>query len=142
VDKNTAGSQLKTAEATPRSGNRNKKVVFNLSPPPLEEAADDNDYNSEENIDYQFDAELDDITLKTEGLSLTSKESAIDSICHHSKITDSFDKEDSSEEESDDQISCLSVPRVESQAKEDNMGFRVQYSHLVEYANNSVYITV
>jgi hypothetical protein len=31
---------------------------------------------------------------------------------------------------------------VESQAKEDNMGFRVQYSHLVEYPNNIVYIIV
>jgi hypothetical protein len=31
---------------------------------------------------------------------------------------------------------------VESQAKEDNMGFRVQYSHLVEYPNNILYIIV
>jgi hypothetical protein len=75
-------------------------------------------------------------------LSLTSKESAIDSIRRQRKISDSFDKEDSSEEESDDQISCLPVPRVEYQAKEDTMGFRVQYSHLVEYPNNIVYIIV
>jgi hypothetical protein len=72
----------------------------------------------------------------------TSKESAIDSIHCHGKIPDSFDKEDSSEEESDEQISCLSVPRVESQAKEDNMGFRVHYFLLVEYPNNIVYIVV
>jgi hypothetical protein len=66
----------------------------------------------------------------------------IDSICRHGEILDSFDKEDSSEEESDDQISCLSVPRVESQAKEDKMLFMVQYSHLVDYPNNIVYIIV
>jgi hypothetical protein len=67
---------------------------------------------------------------------------AIVSISRHGKISDSFEKEDSSEEESDDQISCLSVPRVESQAKEDKMGFRVQYSHLVEYPNNMLFIIV
>jgi hypothetical protein len=131
VNKNTAAAQRKTAAATPRRGSRNKTVVFNLSPPPLEEANDD-DYNIEEYIDYELDAELDGIILKTDDLYLTSKELAIDSIRRHGKISESFDKEDSSEEESDDQISCLSVPRVESQAKEDNMGFRVQYSYLVE----------
>jgi hypothetical protein len=141
VNKNTASAQRKTSAATLRQGKRKKIVVFNLSPLLLEEAADD-DYNTEEGIDYELYAELDNITLNTEGLSLTSKESAIDSIYHHGKISDSFDKEDSSEEENDDQISCLSVPRVKSQAKEDNMGFRVQYSHLVEYPNNSVYIIV
>jgi hypothetical protein len=72
VNKNTAAAQRKTAAATPRRGNRKKTVVFNLSPLPLEEA-DDDDYNSEEDIDYEFDAELDDITLNTEGLSLASK---------------------------------------------------------------------
>jgi hypothetical protein len=142
VNKHTTAAQLKTAAATPRRGSRKKAVIFNLSPPPLEEADADDDYDSEEDIDYEFDAELDDITLNTEGLSLTSKESAIDSIRRHGKISDNFEKEDSSEEESDDQISCLSIPRVESQAKEDSMGFRVQYSHLVEYPNNIVYIIV
>jgi hypothetical protein len=142
VNKNTAAAQRKTAASTPRQGNRNKKVVFNLLPPPLEEAADSADYNSEEDINYEFDAELDDITMSTEDLSLTSKESEIDSIRRHGKISDSFDKEDSSEEESDDQISCLSVPRVEYQAKEDNMDFRVQYSYLAEYPNTIVYIIV
>jgi hypothetical protein len=143
VNKNTVAAQRNTAAAIPRQGNRKKTVVFNLSPPPLEEAAAaDNDYNSKEDIDYEFDAELEDITLNTEGLSLTFKESASNSIRRHGKISDSFDKEDSSEEESDDQISCISVPHVESQAKEYNMGFRVQYSHLVEYPTNSVYIIV
>jgi hypothetical protein len=71
-------------------------------------------------------------------LSLTSKESAIDSIRRHGEISDSFDQEDSSDEDSDDEVS-LSVPCVEPKAQEDNMGFRVQYSHLVEYPNNIVY---
>jgi hypothetical protein len=143
VNKNTAAAQRKTAVATPRRSNSKKIVVLNLSPPLLEEAADDDDdYNIEADINYELDAELDDITLNTEGLSLTSKELAIDSIRRHGKISDSFDKEDSSEEESDDQILCLSVPRVESQAKEDNMRFRVQYSHLVDYPSNSVHIIV
>jgi hypothetical protein len=73
VNKNTAEAQRKTAAATPRWNNRKKSVVFNLLPPPLEEA-NDKDYNSEEDIDYEFDSELDDITLNTEVLSLTSKE--------------------------------------------------------------------
>jgi hypothetical protein len=114
VNKNTAAAKRKTAEATPRQGKSKKTVVFNLSPPSLEEADADDDYNSEEDIDYEFDAELVNITLNTEGLSLTSNESAIDSIRRNGKILDSFDKENSSEEESDDHISCLSVPRVES----------------------------
>jgi hypothetical protein len=142
VNTHTTAAQLKTAAATPRRGNIKKAVIFNLSPPPLEEADADDNHDSEEDIDYEFDAELEDIALNTEGLSLTSKESAIDSIRRHGKISDSFDKEDSSEEESDDQISCLSVPRVESQGKEDILGFRVQYSHLVEYPDNIVYIIV
>jgi hypothetical protein len=49
-------------------------------------------------------------------------------------------KEDSSEKEREDQVSCLSVPRVESQTQENNMSFRVQYTHLVEYSNDNVYI--
>jgi hypothetical protein len=142
VNKHTKAAQLKTAAATPRRGNRKKAVISTLSPPPLEEADANDDYDSEEDIDYESDAELDNITLNTDGSSLTSKESAIDSIRRHGKISDSFDKEHSSEEESDDHISCLSVPRVESQAKEDSMGFRVQYFHLFEYPNNIVYIIV
>jgi hypothetical protein len=109
VNKNTAAAQRKTAAAPPRRDDRKKTVVLNLSPPPLEEADDDN-YNSVEDIDYEFNAELDNITLNTEVLSLTSKESAIDSIRRQGKILDSFDKEDSSEKESDNQILCLSVP--------------------------------
>jgi hypothetical protein len=140
VSKNTAAAHRKTAE-TPRRGSRKKQAVFNLSPPSLEAAAAAY-YNSEEDMDYEFDADLDDTTLNTEGLSLTSKELAIYSICRHRKIWDSFVKEDSSEEESDDHVSCLSVPHVESQAKENKMGFRVQYTHLVEYPNDIVYIIV
>jgi hypothetical protein len=97
----------KKTAATPRRGNRQKQVVFNLSASPLGEA-DDDDYNSKEDLDYEFDADLGDVTLNTEGLSLTSNESAIDSIRRH---------EISSEEESDDKVSRLSVPCLESQAQ-------------------------
>jgi hypothetical protein len=41
VSKNTAAAQRNTA-ATPRQGNRKKQVVFNLSPPLLEESNADN----------------------------------------------------------------------------------------------------
>jgi hypothetical protein len=61
-----------------------KKIVFNLLLPPFEEAADD-DCNIEEDLDYEFDTYLDDITINPDRLSLISKESAIDSIYHHRK---------------------------------------------------------
>jgi hypothetical protein len=124
VSKNTAAAQRKTAE-TPSRGNRKKQVDFNLSPSPLEEAAE-GDYNSKEDLDYKFDVDLDDITLNTEGLSLISKESSIDIIPRHGKILDRFQQEDSSEEESDEEVLCLYVPRLKSQAQGDNMSFRVQ----------------
>jgi hypothetical protein len=83
-------------------------------------------------MDYDFDAYLDDITLNTDGLSLTSNVPAINSIHRHQKILYSFEQEGSSEEESDDEVLCLYVTRVEPNTQEDNMGFRVQYIHLVE----------
>jgi hypothetical protein len=96
VSKNTAATQRNTV-ATPRRGNRKKQVFFNLTPPPLEVANDD-EYNGEEDPDYEFDANIDEITLNTEGVLLVSKESAIDSIRRHWKISDSFKQEVASDE--------------------------------------------
>jgi hypothetical protein len=141
VNKKTAAAQYKSV-ATPRRGNRKKQVLFNLSPPPLEDANDNDAYNIEEDPDYELDADLDDIALKTEDVSLISKESAIDSICRHGKISNSFEQEVASEEGSDDEVLCISVPRLKSKAQVDNMGFIVQYTHMVEYPNDIVYIIV
>jgi hypothetical protein len=75
--------------------------------------------------------DLDNITLNTEGFYLTSKGKSLNIICCHGKIAGTFDNKEYVEEESEGKVSCLSVPRVQPQAKEDNMGERVQYIHLV-----------
>jgi hypothetical protein len=77
--------------------------------------------------------DLNNITLNTEVLYLNSKGKALNSICCHGKISDTFDNKESVEEESEGKVPCLSVPRMQPQAKEDNMGERVQYIHLVYY---------